>query len=211
MSRHLFTSAVLLLVVMMCCGNCGAAAAGGNNGKSNLINIHKLQGVDLFVPRTTLVLPKEVTAAGTPRDSFVTPSLVSAGGVIAAFAEGHMNAEYQGAPLSKPFSSDVVAGYIEPAWDWSALVAEINKNTWRAHTVLTATEAKGQSLVALRQPTTIAKGNKVLLLSESSLWSYSYGKFYWTDWTLNWLWVLSRILRAASRVNGLNGVRPNRC
>ncbi|EAN80837.1 trans-sialidase, putative, partial [Trypanosoma cruzi] len=91
MSRHVFTSAVLLLVVMMCCGTCGAAAAGGNNGKSDLINIHKLQGVDLFVPQTMLVRPKGGTSPEMKLDSFVTPSLVSAGGVIAAFAEGHEN------------------------------------------------------------------------------------------------------------------------
>ncbi|KAF8290657.1 putative trans-sialidase, partial [Trypanosoma cruzi] len=180
MSWHVFASAVLLLlVVMMCCGTCGAAAAGGNNGKSDLINIHKLQGVDLFVPQTTLVQPKEWTAAGTPRDSFVTPSLVSAGGVIAAFAEGHTNAQKDGAQSITHFYSDVVAGYIDSAWNWSTLVAEINKSTWRAHTVLTATEAKEQSLVVFRQPTTIAKGNKVFLLSESSIWSYSHGNFYW--------------------------------
>ncbi|PWU97922.1 putative trans-sialidase, Group II [Trypanosoma cruzi] len=179
MSRHVFASAVLLLVMMMCCGTCGAAAAGGNNGKSGLRNFRKLQRVDLFVPRTTLVLPKEGTAAGTPRDSFVTPSLVSAGGVIAAFAEGHAKAQNTAyVQLDGPSFSDVVAGYIDSKWNWSTLVAQINKSTWRAHTVLTATEAKEQSLVSVHQPTTIAKGNKVFLLSESFLWSYSYGKFY---------------------------------
>ncbi|KAF5221833.1 hypothetical protein ECC02_005191 [Trypanosoma cruzi] len=180
MSRHVFTSAVLLLVVVtMCCGTCGAAAAGGNNGKSGLINIHKLRGVDLFVPQTTLVLPKEGSAAGTPRDSFVTPSLVSAGGVIAAFAEGQTKAQKDGAQSITHLYSDVVAGYIDSKWNWSTLVAEINKSTWKAHTVLTATEAKEQSLVVFRQPTTITRGNKVFLLSESSLWSYSHGNFYW--------------------------------
>ncbi|KAF5216520.1 BNR repeat-like domain [Trypanosoma cruzi] len=53
--------------------------------------------------------------------------LVSTGGVIAAFAEGHMDAEYQGGQLIKPFSSDVVAGYIDPAWNWSTVVGEVNK------------------------------------------------------------------------------------
>ncbi|KAF5217174.1 hypothetical protein ECC02_009981 [Trypanosoma cruzi] len=180
MSRHVFTSAVLLLVVVtMCCGTCGAAAAGGNNGKSGLINIHKLRGVDLFVPQTTLVLPKEGTAAGTPRDSFVTPSLVSAGGVIAAFAEGHTNAQEDDAQSVTHFYSDFVAGYIDSAWNWTTLVDKVNQSTWRAHTVLTAAEAKEKSLVVFRQPTTIAKGNKVFLLSEGSIWSYLRGNFYW--------------------------------
>ncbi|EKG00968.1 trans-sialidase, putative, partial [Trypanosoma cruzi] len=135
MSRHVFTSAVLLLVVvmmMMCCGTGGAAATGGNNGKSDLINIHKLQGVDLFVPQTTLVRPKEGTTPEKKLDSFVSPSLVSAGGIIAAFAEGRVKAQ-----LDRP-SSDVVAGYIDSAWNWTTLVDKVNQSSWRAHTVLAA-------------------------------------------------------------------------
>ncbi|KAF5213604.1 hypothetical protein ECC02_013863 [Trypanosoma cruzi] len=179
MSRHVFTSAVLLLVVVtMCCGTCGAAAAGGNNGKSDLINIHKLRGVDLFVPQTTLVLPKEGTAAGTPRDSFVTPSLVSAGGVIAAFAEGQTNAQKDGAQSITHLYSDVVAGYIDSKWNWTTLVAEINKSTWKAHTVLTAADGQ-KRLDVMLNPTTIAKGDKVFLLSESSLWFNLSGKMFW--------------------------------
>ncbi|RNF09214.1 trans-sialidase [Trypanosoma cruzi] len=163
----------------MCCGTGGAAAAGGNNGKSDLINIRRLQRVDLFVPQTTLVRPKDGTVPVTTRDSFVTLSLVSAGGVIAAFAEGHKNTQNTAdAQLDGPSSSDVVAGYIDSKWGWSTLVAEINKITWRAHTVLTATEAKEQSLVVFGQPTTIAKGNKVFLLSESFLWFNLSGKTF---------------------------------
>ncbi|KAF5221814.1 hypothetical protein ECC02_005171 [Trypanosoma cruzi] len=171
MSRHVFTSAVLLLVVMMCCGTCGAAAAGGNNGKSGLINIHKLREVGLFVPQTTLVLPKEGTAAGTPRDSFVTPSLVSAGGVIAAFAEGHTNAkghtnaQKDGAQSITHLYSDVVAGYIDSAWNWTTLVDKVNQSTWRAHTVLTTADGQ-KRLDVMHHPTTIAKGDKVFLLAE---------------------------------------------
>ncbi|KAF8284563.1 putative trans-sialidase, Group II [Trypanosoma cruzi] len=184
MSRHVFTSAVLLLVVVtMCCGTCGAAAAGGNNGKSDLININKLQGVDLFVPRTTLVLPKEGTAAGTPRDSFVTPSLVSAGGVIAAFAEGHTNAQEDDAQSVTHFYSDVVAGYIDSAWNWTTLVDKVNQSTWRAHTVLTAADGQ-KRLDGMLNPTTTAKGNKVFLLSEGSLWFNLSGKMFWDRFDL---------------------------
>ncbi|PBJ74964.1 trans-sialidase [Trypanosoma cruzi cruzi] len=160
MSRHVFTSAVLLLVVMMCCGTGGAATAGGNNGKSDLINIHKLQGVDLFVPQTTLVLPKEGTTPEKKLASFVSPSLVSAGGIIAAFAEGHVKAQLDGS------SPDVVAGYIDSAWNWTTLVDKVNQSSWRAHTVLAAADGKKRSDDA-RHPTTIAKGNKVFLLVES--------------------------------------------
>ncbi|EKG08309.1 trans-sialidase, putative, partial [Trypanosoma cruzi] len=169
MSRHVFTSAVLLLVVvmmMMCCGTGGAATAGGNNGKSDLINIHKLQGVDLFVPQTTLVLPKEGTTPWTPRDSFVSPSLVSAGGVIAAFAEGHVKAQNTADAQLDGSSPDVVAGYIDSAWNWTTLVDKVNQSSWRAHTVLAAAGGKKLSDDA-RHPTTIAKGNKVFLLVES--------------------------------------------
>ncbi|PWV07402.1 putative trans-sialidase, Group II [Trypanosoma cruzi] len=166
MSRHVFTSAVLLLVVMMCCGTCGAAAAGGNNGKSDLINIHKLQGVDLFVPQTMLVRPKGGTSPEMKLDSFVTPSLVSAGGVIAAFAEGHENVRKDNDQSIRHFYSDVVAGYIDSAWNWTTLVDKVNQSSWRAHTVLTAANGK-KRLDDMLNPTTIAKGNKVFLLVES--------------------------------------------
>ncbi|EKF98607.1 hypothetical protein TCSYLVIO_010493, partial [Trypanosoma cruzi] len=67
-----------------------------DDAMSGLINVELLQGVDLFVPQTTLVQPKGGIVPVTTRDLFASPSLVSAGGVIGAFAEGHMNAEYQG-------------------------------------------------------------------------------------------------------------------
>ncbi|KAF5225344.1 hypothetical protein ECC02_001522 [Trypanosoma cruzi] len=172
MSRRLFTSAALLLVVMMCCGTCGAAAAGGNNGKSGLRNFRKLQRVDLFVPQKTQVLPKGTTSPETKRLSFVSPSLVSAGGVIAAFAEGRVYAEYhtnapkEGAQLIKSFHSDVVAGYIDSAWNWSTLVDKVNQSRWKTHVVLTAADGKKRFGGTLN-PTTIAKGDKVFLLAES--------------------------------------------
>ncbi|KAF5225294.1 hypothetical protein ECC02_001471 [Trypanosoma cruzi] len=169
MSRHLFFSAALLLVVMMCCGTCGAAAAGGNNGKSDLRNFRKLQRVDLFVPQKTQVLPKGGGTPETKLDSFVSPSLVSAGGVIAAFAEGHTNAKVHtnapkdGVKLITPFYSDVVAGYIDSAWNWTTLVDKVNQSTWRAHIVLTAADGK-KLLGGVHRPTTTTKGNKVFLL-----------------------------------------------
>ncbi|KAF5218111.1 hypothetical protein ECC02_008978 [Trypanosoma cruzi] len=106
-----------------------------DDAMSGSINVELPRGVDLFVPQTTLLQPKDGIVPVTTRDSFASPSLVSAGGVIAAFAEGHMDAEYQGGQLSKPFSSGVVAGYIDSAWNWSTLVGEVNKRIHRGHTL----------------------------------------------------------------------------
>ncbi|KAF8280596.1 putative trans-sialidase, Group II [Trypanosoma cruzi] len=169
MSRRVFASAVplLLLVVWMCCATCGATSANEEDGKNDLINIQNLQRVDLFVPQKTLVQPKDGIVPGTPRDLFVSPSLASAGGVIAAFAEGHINAEYQDGQRIKLFSSDVVAEYIDSVWDWPTLVEKVNEGTWRAHTVLDKVEGKDRVGV-LFHPTTITKGNKVFLLVGSS-------------------------------------------
>ncbi|EKF28886.1 trans-sialidase, putative, partial [Trypanosoma cruzi marinkellei] len=170
MSRHLFYSSVLLLVVaMMCCGTCGAAAAEGNDGKSDLRNFQKQQRVDLFVPRTTPVLLKDKTSSEM-RFSFVSPSLVSAAGVIAAFAEGHMKAKnLTDAQSLEPIPSDVVAGYIDSSWDWTTLVDKVNQSTWKAHTVLST--ASGEERVSVvHHPTTTTKGNKVFLLAETPVW-----------------------------------------
>ncbi|RNC36321.1 trans-sialidase, partial [Trypanosoma cruzi] len=57
--------------------------------------------------------------------------------------------------------------YIDSAWEWSTLVGEVNKSTWRAHTVLGKAEGEG-SLNVVRHPTTTMKGNKVFLLVGST-------------------------------------------
>ncbi|RNF02470.1 trans-sialidase [Trypanosoma cruzi] len=91
MSRRVFDSTILLLLVTtMCCDTCGATAAKENDGKSDLRSAEELQWVNLFVPQTTPVLPEGGGTPGTKRDAFVSPSLVSAGGVLAALAEGHI-------------------------------------------------------------------------------------------------------------------------
>ncbi|EAN82215.1 trans-sialidase, putative, partial [Trypanosoma cruzi] len=178
MSRRVFTSAVLLLfVVLMCCSGAATAQVENNADASTPGSaltsaitaegsasggVEGLQQVDLFVPQTTQVLPKKGTGS-SGRDSFVSPSLVSAGGVIAAFAEGHINAKNSPTESTKPFS-DVVAEYIDSAWDWSTLVGEVGNETWRAHTVLGKAEGKENLDVVLR-PTTTTKGNKVFLLA----------------------------------------------
>ncbi|EKF27202.1 trans-sialidase, putative, partial [Trypanosoma cruzi marinkellei] len=60
-----------------------------------------------------------------------------------------------------------VAGYIDTAWNWSTLVGEVKKDTWRAHAVLGA--ADGTNRVGfLHRPTTATKGNRVFLLAGNS-------------------------------------------
>ncbi|EAN91385.1 trans-sialidase, putative [Trypanosoma cruzi] len=163
MSRRVFTSAVLLLLVM--CGSGGAS----NAVKSNSGNAQLPHTVDLFLPNQTLVVPKGGTSQETKRDAFASPSLVSAGGVIAAFAEGLMYAEYvvEGGKVIEPISSDVVAEYIDATWDWSALVGKVSESTWKAHTVLGPTDGTDNRVGVFYHPTTTTKGNKVFLLAGS--------------------------------------------
>ncbi|RNC53568.1 trans-sialidase-like protein, partial [Trypanosoma cruzi] len=130
--------------------------------------VEGLQRVDLFVPQTTQMQPKTGADSGR-RDSFVSPSLVSAGGVIAAFAEGHINAKNSHNESTNPFS-DVVAEYIDSAWEWPTLVEKVKKEEWSAHTVLGKVEGKEGLDVVLR-PTTTMKGNKVFLLAGSTVLS----------------------------------------
>ncbi|EAN84690.1 putative trans-sialidase, Group II [Trypanosoma cruzi] len=178
MSRRVFASAVLLLfVVMMCSSGRASNAVTSNSG-----NVQLPHTVDLFLPNQTLVVSKDGRSQETKRDAFVSPSLVSAGGVIAAFAEGHMETKYQGGQSTKP-SSDVVAEYIDSAWDWPTLVEKVNKDTWRAHTVLGAAEGKDYRMGGLHHPTSITRGNKVFLLAggfgelKESGGNWEWGKF----------------------------------
>ncbi|EKF29595.1 trans-sialidase, putative [Trypanosoma cruzi marinkellei] len=181
MSRRVFNSVMMLLiaVMLMCCR--GAASSevektvvepNSSTPSSKVLiggegivswNEQQLQWVDLFVPPTTLVLPKNGTSSEKKRVSFVSPSLVSAGGVIAAFAVGRMNSKIVDGKLIKRFSSDVVAGYMDLAWNLSALVDEVNKSTWEARTVLGTADTEGR--VGFFNPTTTTKGNKVFLLA----------------------------------------------
>ncbi|EAN82966.1 trans-sialidase, putative [Trypanosoma cruzi] len=184
MSRHVFSFAVLHLfvVLVMCCRGAASSEmetavveptspmpspkvlidAGGSVSERE----QPLQRVDLFVPNQTLVLPKGGTSPETTRDSFVSPSLVSAGGVIAAFAAGHMDFKRPTDASIKP-SFGVVAGYMNSAWNWSALVAEVNNSTWKAHTVLGTADTEVR-VGGLFNPTTTTKGNKFFLLAGSS-------------------------------------------
>ncbi|EKF27359.1 trans-sialidase, putative [Trypanosoma cruzi marinkellei] len=169
MSRHHFYSAVLLLlVVMMCCGSGGAHAV-----QSNSKDTQMPQWADIFVSGKTLVLAKDGSEAGV-KDSFGAPSLVSAGGVMAVITNGFFK---RGSIFLR--QSDIIAGYLNPAWDWSSLVAEVSKATWRAYTVFHA--ANETELVGSAQyPTTIAKENKVFLLMGTSEKKYASATKNWT-------------------------------
>ncbi|EKG08180.1 trans-sialidase, putative, partial [Trypanosoma cruzi] len=209
MSRRVFTSTVLL-VMMMCCGGAAQAAEVENNAVASTSGskltgaitaegsvsggVERLQRVDLFVSQTTQVLPKTGTTDSSLRDSFVSPSLVSAGGVIAAFAEGHINAKTPHTESNKPFS-DVVAEYIDSAWEWPTLVGEFNKETWRAHTVLGKAEEKG-SLDVVRHPTTTMKGNKVFLLAGGTALSYVNGS--WKEGSLELKLVVGEVTKPSA-------------
>ncbi|EAN97532.1 putative trans-sialidase, Group II [Trypanosoma cruzi] len=211
MSRRVFTSAVLLLfVVLMCCGGAATAEVGSNADASipsgstltGVIagegstsgGVEGLQRVDLFVPQTTQVLPKKGTPDSSGRDSFVSPSLVSAGGVIAAFAEGHINAKPPHNESTKP-SSDVVAEYIDSAWEWPTLVEKVGKGTWSAHTVLGKAEGEG-SLGVVRHPTTTMKDNKVFLLVGSTALSDVNGG--WKEGSLELKLVVGEVTKTSA-------------
>ncbi|KAF8285008.1 putative trans-sialidase, Group II [Trypanosoma cruzi] len=210
MSRPVFTSAVLLLFfVLVCCDRGAATAQVGSNadastsgsalpsaitaGGSASGGVEGLQRVDLFVPQTTQVLPKTGTGS-SGRDLFVSPSLVSAGGVIAAFAEGHINAKPPHTESTK-LSSDVVAEYIDSAWEWPTLVERVGKGTWRAHTVLGKAEGK-EGLDVVHHPTTTMKGNKVFLLVGGTDLSYVNGS--WEEGSLELKLVVGEVTKPSA-------------
>ncbi|EKG04689.1 trans-sialidase, putative, partial [Trypanosoma cruzi] len=103
-----------------------------------------------------------------------------------------MDAEYQGGQLSKPFFSDVVAEYIDSAWEWPTLVGEVKKKEWSAHTVLGEAEGEG-SLDVVRHPTTIAKGDKVFFLAGSTALSYVDGS--WKEGSLELKLVVGQVTK----------------
>ncbi|EKF28247.1 trans-sialidase, putative, partial [Trypanosoma cruzi marinkellei] len=186
MSRRVFTSAVLLplLIVMMCCGICGATPAIEEVGKNDLINIQKLQSVNLFVPQKTPVLPKEGGGEGTRRNSFVSPSLVSAGGVMAVIAEGFMPHVSSGGTKLQALQSDIVAVHLNSSWGLASLVAEVDNGTLRAHTVFRT--AKERDFVGIASsPKTVSQGNKVFLIVGSHKLKHDTSDNSWTPGDLD--------------------------
>ncbi|EKF38277.1 trans-sialidase, putative [Trypanosoma cruzi marinkellei] len=156
-SRRVFASAVLLFFVV-CSGSGAAHAVEGKSEDAQLPN-----EVAIFVPDKTRVKPKNGIGLSTMRDSFTAPSLVRAVGVMIAFAGG--GTKYKG-PHNTSIglaSFNIVAGYVTPAETWSSIVDELNKDTWRALTVLSMADEEERVGVAFN-PTSIAKGNKVFLV-----------------------------------------------
>ncbi|PBJ68253.1 trans-sialidase [Trypanosoma cruzi cruzi] len=176
MSRHAFTFAVplLLLVVMMCCCGCEAASAVGIVSEDE----HLSKWVDIFVPNKTQILAGEDDSKIGVGVSFVSPSLVSAGGVVAVLAEGIISYNPSSATETFVYHSDIVAGYVNAAESWPSLVAGINDGTWRAHTVLSTVNEERHVGIA-RLPTTIAKGNKLFLLVGSYIMMQDTKDDFW--------------------------------
>ncbi|EKG00595.1 trans-sialidase, putative [Trypanosoma cruzi] len=176
---------------------------------SGLINVELLQGVDLFVPQTTLVQPKGGIVPVTTRDLFASPSLVSAGGVIGAFAEGHMNAEYQGGQLSRPFLSGVVAGCIDSVWNWSTVVGKVNERMHGGHTLCLEQRRERRVCVLCSAPQQSRRATECFFLREALMCPTKVCVGEMAAWSRNWFWAMSLIPRVGSRVDGSSGATPN--
>ncbi|RNF20930.1 surface protein-2, partial [Trypanosoma cruzi] len=180
MSRHHFYSAVLLLlVVMMCCGPCDAAdVVESNSGSAQFPHT-----VDIFLRNKTQVVAKNVCASGV-KFAFVSPSLVSAAGVMIAVAEGRTkyNEPHKSDWLD---SSDIAAGYTNAAGTWPSIVAEIAKMEWKAQATLGSWNDKDHVSVWY-WPTTIAKDNKVFLLEGGYEEKYDDSVEHWAmdEWDI---------------------------
>ncbi|PBJ68342.1 trans-sialidase [Trypanosoma cruzi cruzi] len=175
MSRRVFASAVLflLLVIWICCNTGGAAAV--VEGNSGAVQLPKW--VDIFVPEKTHVLPKEGSESGVKK-AFAAPSLVSAGGVMVAFAEGLFGHNVHGYDLFGIRPYEILAGYIKAAESWPSIVAEVNASTWRAHTVIGSRNGNDR-LCFLYRPTAVARENKVFLLVGSDTVGYDSDDDMW--------------------------------
>ncbi|EAN82044.1 putative trans-sialidase, Group II [Trypanosoma cruzi] len=167
MSRRVFASAVLLLlVVIMCCNTGGAAAVvEGNSGDTQLP-----QWVDIFVSEKTQVVPKNGSESELKK-AFGAPSLVNAGGVMVAIAEGLFVYNVHGHGLVGIRPYEIVAGYITAADSWPSIVAEVSAGTWRAHTVFGSRNGNDR-LCFLYGTTAVARDNKVFLLVGSDTTRY---------------------------------------
>ncbi|EAN85322.1 putative trans-sialidase, Group II [Trypanosoma cruzi] len=173
MSWRVFTSAVLLLLLVIIC--CGSGAADAVEGKSGAVQLPKW--VDIFVPEKTHVLPKEGSESGVKK-AFAAPSLVSAGGVMVAFAEGLFGHNVHGYDLFGIRPYEILAGYIKAAESWPSIVAEVNASTWRAHTVIGSRNGNDR-LCFLYRPTAVARENKVFLLVGSDTVGYDSDDDMW--------------------------------
>ncbi|EKF31917.1 trans-sialidase, putative, partial [Trypanosoma cruzi marinkellei] len=178
MSRRVFYSAVLLFlfVVWVCCNNCGPVAA--DDSKSGDMQLP--QWADVFVPGKTQVVAKEGAGPGEVKDAFASPSVVSAGGVMVALAEGRKLYSDPQHPSAKTLAVDIVGGYLNATEPWSSMFAYITSSNWNAHTVFDRENPKGVLGVAQR-PTSLSKGNKMLLLVGSHYLTFDSTKQRWVE------------------------------
>ncbi|EKF31930.1 trans-sialidase, putative [Trypanosoma cruzi marinkellei] len=178
MSRRVFHSAVplLLFVVWVCCSTCGPVAAEDSSSG----DVHLPERVGLFLPQKTTVLPKEGAGPGEVKDAFASPSLVSAGGVMVAFAEGRKLYSDPQYPSAKTLAVDIVGGYLNATEPWSSMLAYITSSHWNAHTVFDRENPKGVLGVAQR-PTSLSKGNKMFLLVGSHYLTFDSTKQRWVE------------------------------
>ncbi|RNE99882.1 group II trans-sialidase superfamily [Trypanosoma rangeli] len=159
MSRNMFLYSVLLLlcVLLVCFGSMAVYGEEGTKPKE----MQMPQAIDLFVPNQTIV---EAQGERQTRESFLFPSLASAGGVLVTLAEGH---KLLHSPQKQTWVTyaDVVAGYVDSAENWSSFVAEVRANKSKAYNIFhtTTQEEHNDYLRYAVRPTTIAKGNKVFL------------------------------------------------
>ncbi|RNE95507.1 group II trans-sialidase superfamily [Trypanosoma rangeli] len=159
MCRHLFSFSVQLLCVLLICF--GSAAVHAERNKPKQMQIP--DPADLLVSHRTIV---ETQGQSQTRDSFAHPSLASAGGVLVAFAKGNIFFQHSRDIQTSVTYSDVVAGHVDSAENWSSFVAKVRAKKWKAYNIFNTTtqeEHNDRVRYAVR-PTTIAKGNKVFLL-----------------------------------------------
>ncbi|RNC34589.1 putative trans-sialidase [Trypanosoma cruzi] len=120
-----------------------------------------------------------------------------------------MDAEYQGGQLSKPFSSAFVAGYIDSEWNWSTAVGEVNKRIHGGHTLWLVQRRERRVWMLCSAAQQSRRATEFFLLREALMRPTKVGVGERTAWSRNCLWVMSRIPRVASGVDGSNGATPN--
>ncbi|RNE95377.1 group II trans-sialidase superfamily [Trypanosoma rangeli] len=159
MSRHLFSFSVLLFVLLICFASTAVHA----EEKSTPKDVQPPKDANLFVPRRRIV---ETQGQSEAWKFFVFPSLASAGGVLVAFAKSYTMLQFSTYEPNWPMSYDVVAGYIDPAENWSSFVDEVRLNRWKTYSIFRTAllEEHNNGVRYAYAPTTIAKDNRIFIL-----------------------------------------------
>ncbi|RNE95677.1 group II trans-sialidase superfamily [Trypanosoma rangeli] len=160
MPLHMFSYSALLLFLLLICF---ASTAVHAEEKSTPKDVQPAKDANLFVPRRSIVETQGQTRAWK---YLVSPSLASAGGVLVAFAKSYTMLAYPTYGPNWPMSYDVVAGYIDPAENWSSFVDEVRLNTWKTYSIFRTAllEEHNNGVRYAYAPTTIAKGNRIFIL-----------------------------------------------